>query len=65
MSWIENDICWCYNSMIKDEKEGCKKKKCFRHFSHRKPQPKPDIYSCAFFKNTIDCPFYQEGDKYE
>jgi len=53
LDWILDDITWCGDS------EHCSIIKCFRHFSNRRPQPSPDVYSIAFFQKTPDCPYYE------
>jgi len=59
VGWFEDDICWCSNSNLKGEK-GCDKTDCFRHLSNRKPQARPNIFSCGFLKNTPSCPYYKK-----
>lgn len=62
MGWFDDDICWCGNSNLKGEK-GCDRIECFRHLSNRKPQARPDIFTCGSLKNTPDCPYYKEKEK--
>ena len=59
LDWIFNDICWCGDS------EHCNITDCFRHMSHRRPQPAPDIFTMALLQNTPDCPFYKSKNKVE
>lgn len=57
MSWLfDDDICWCADSWY------CKYTQCFRHMSHRKAQPEPDVFTLAAFMGTPDCPYI---DKWE
>lgn len=64
MSWFNNDICWCGNSIesnIKDNDEVCTNKNCFRHFSNfEKPSDGPIIYTASMLKGTSFCPNYAE-----
>ena len=64
MGWFSDDICWCANSTLVG-KNGCDKVECFRHMSHRKPQPQPDIFTCGALKGTSDCPYHKEIEKAE
>lgn len=58
-SAFDDDICWCANSAATEPDKQCNKIYCFRHLKNRKPQPEPDIYTCAYFKDTDECVLIQ------
>ena len=59
MGLFDDDICWCGDS------NRCDKKECIRHMSNRTPQPEPDLYTCAQFMGTKDCPYLKEYENDE
>ena len=61
MGFFDDDICWCANSTLEGE-NGCDLTKCFRHMANRKPQPQPDIFTCASLKGTDSCPYNEERE---
>ena len=62
MGFFDDDICWCASSTLTGN-DGCDNTSCFRHMSHRKPQPQPDIFTCAALKNTPDCPYFKKEEE--
>ena len=62
--FFDDDICWCANSTATEPDKQCNAVCCFRHLKNRKPQPKPDIYTCAYFKDTEECFLAQEDAEF-